>query len=161
MIRFAMNTNHAQLGSKFVLMDENINPNLFSNATSGAVLLPPPSLLLKYCDDLEKEEFYKEYHIYLYNYARDFIASMVYNAMYCDQNIVIVLDENQSLYFRPLMSFMHMRYGLEYIFEEDVTHMKHSNALQLSNLRYDLISLGLADPYECTQKIYPNVVNLF
>ena len=99
MLRFS-NTTYTGRVSKYILMDESINPNMYSNATSGAVLLPPPIILLEYMDLLDQDIFYSKYHDYLYHNARDFAASIVYDSMFRNIDITIILDENYSLYFR-------------------------------------------------------------
>ena len=159
MLRFS-NTTYTGRVSKYILMDESINPNMYSNATSGAVLLPPPIILLEYMDLLDQDIFYSKYHDYLYHNARDFAASIVYDSMFRNIDITIILDENYSLYFRGLMSFLYRRYGVMYDMDNDMSFMEN-NPFKLQNLYVDLVELGLVNPYECTKKLYPNAVSPF
>lgn len=161
MIRFVTSfpTDNYYVGKKkYIIMDENINPNSIPYATSGAVLLPPPDVFIEYMDTENMPLFISKFSGYLLYNAIDFIVSFIYDGMFMGSNIDIVLDENYKIYFETLLYFMNCRYGLLYDSVSGMCSMEQ-NPEKLENLRLDLINLGLVNPYEATQKIYPNVIN--
>lgn len=148
-------------GMKYILMDESLNPNQFSRATSGAVLLPPPMVLIQYADTCDSNLFYNQYHQYLFYNARDFLASIIFDGVYRNDSITIMLDDNYEMYFGALQSFMNLRYGVCWnTIEPNIAYIK-ATPVQLQNLEWDLTEFGLADQYKIRELLYPNMVNAF
>lgn len=144
--------------TKFIIMDENINPSTIPSATSGAVLLPPPDVLIEYMDTEDVNTFIFKYHMYLRNNATDFIVAFIYDAQYNGSNVCICLDDNYRIYWDHLLSYLYIRYGVLYDLSTGALYFDN-DCNKKEMLRLELINLGLVDHYTVTNKMYPNVVH--
>lgn len=163
MIRFGLDPNARTPYTKVVFMDENLNPDILRsipNSTMGAVLLPPPLVVRAYVDSDDINYYTFEYQNYLSLYCRDFISAMIFDAMYNNSDILIVLDSNSNMYMDQILMFMNQVYGFYY---NPITGEEYmvNNPNAIMTLRNDLIALCGMNEYFVTSKLFPSAINPF
>lgn len=159
MIRIDSNPNNRTPLTKVVFMDENLDPSFIKNipnATSGTVLLPPPSVVRNYIDSNDLNYYTFEYQGYLSMYCRDFIAAMLYDAVFFNTDILIVIDSNHDMYMNQILMFMDNMYGFNIN-----TQTLAPDPNRIMTLRNDLVMLCGVSEYEVTSKLYPNAISPF